>query len=103
MVARFATDFWQKHWPGTKRPQVYYDPRSVRKDLVGKVHAKVVVADEARALITSANLTARAWDDNIELGVLIGDPALASGVVDHFQGLIDLGHLRALPGSERDQ
>ena len=101
VAARFARDFWQ-HWPGKRRPRVYYDPRSVRRDLKGKVHAKVVVADETRALITSANLTARAWDDNIELGVLVRDPSLASGVLNHFQELIRLGHLRALPGSERD-
>lgn len=100
VVARFARGFWQR-WPSKRRPRVYYDPRSVKRDLKGKVHANVVVADETRSLVTSANLTARAWDDNIELGLLVRGPSLAGGVVSHFQQLIRLGDLRALPGSNR--
>lgn len=41
---------------------------------------------------------ARAWDDNIELGLLVRDPSLEGGVVSHFQQLIRLGDLRAPAG-----
>lgn len=41
-----------------------------------KLHAKVVVADRADALVTSANLTSYAMDRNIEFGIrVIGEPA----------------------------
>lgn len=37
----------------------------------GAVHAKVAVCDKEKALITSANLTAKAMNQNMEAGVLI--------------------------------
>jgi len=41
-----------------------------------KLHAKVLVADRADALVTSANLTMHALDRNMEMGVrIIGNPA----------------------------
>lgn len=41
-----------------------------------KLHAKVLVADERDALVTSANLTWYAMDRNIEMGVrIVGQPA----------------------------
>ena len=104
VVGRFADRFW-KRWPGKKRPSVYYDPRPAGRDR-GQLHAKVVVADDERVFITSANLTRAAWDANIELGVLLRDRALADSVVAHFQSLIDRKHLVLLPGSQpeaRDQ
>ena len=97
VVARFADRFWKKEWPGQNRPLVYYDRRSVNKQLVGKLHAKVVVADEEHVFITSANLTRRAWDDNVELGILVRDADLAGSVIAHVQGLIDARVLWKLP------
>ena len=61
------------------------------------LHAKAVVADEERLFITSANFTAAAQDDNIELGLHVRNRPLALGVVRHLQGLIDRGMLNALP------
>ena len=94
----FTDRFWGTDWPGSSRPAVYYDPRSL--DPAGKtgvLHAKAVVVDEEAASITSANLTASAFDQNIELGVLLHRPSLALAVVRHFQGLIDSRSLEALP------
>lgn len=96
-MREFSDRFW-KRWPGTKRPCVYYDPRPARRDR-GRLHAKLVVADDERVFITSANLTLAAWDANIELGVLLEDRAAAGLVVDHLQNLIDRRHLVRLPGS----
>jgi len=48
--------------------------------------------------ITSANLTAAAFDRNIEAGLLVRDRALAASVTSHFRVLIERGLLSALPG-----
>lgn len=69
LVRRFADSFWGADWPGSSRPSVYYDPRSLEQDgPEGVLHAKAVVADAESVFVTSANLTDAALDRNIELG-----------------------------------
>ena len=98
LVRRFADGFWGMDWPGSARPMVYYDARSlVLGGPAAVLHAKAVVADGEAVFVTSANLTDSAWDENIELGVLAHDHALATSVAAHFQGLIDGEILRPLP------
>ena len=98
LVRRFADDFWRTDWPGSSRPAIYYDPRSLETDRPASVlHAKAVVSDEEAVFITSANLTEAGFDRNIELGVLIRDRTLAIGVKSHFQVLIEEGLLKPLP------
>jgi phosphatidylserine/phosphatidylglycerophosphate/cardiolipin synthase-like enzyme len=98
LVRRFADRFWGTDWPGTKRPAVFYDPRSLEPERPsGVLHAKAVVADHRSVFVTSANLTEAAFDRNIELGLLVKDPALAASMEAHFQGLIDVGLLSPLP------
>ena len=100
LVRRFADEFWHREWPGAVRPKVYYDPRSVEMSgPEGVLHAKAVVADEESVFITSANLTAAAWDRNIEMGLLVRDRALAATTVIHFRTLIEKDLLRRLPGT----
>ena len=98
LVRRFADSFWNADWPGSSRPSVYYDPRSLDQDgPEGVLHAKAVVVDAESVFVTSANLTDAALDRNIELGVLVRDRALAASVTSHFGGLIDAGLLLPLP------
>lgn len=97
VVRRFTGQFWERDWPGSIRPSVFYDPRSVDPEVRGVLHAKAVVADEERVFVTSANFTAAALDDNIELGLLVRHRPLALSVVKHLQGLIDRRLLRVLP------
>lgn len=97
LVRRFADQFWEKDWPGEVRPAVFYDPRSVDPEVRGVLHAKAVVADDESVFVTSANFTAAALDENIELGLLMRYRPLALSVVRHLQGLIDRGMLRGLP------
>ena len=100
LVRRFTDQFWGTDWPGSTKPAVYYDPRSL--DLSGPaavLHAKAVVVDDEAVFITSANLTAAALDHNIELGVLIRHRVLATSVANHFQALIDTHLLSPLPTS----
>jgi phosphatidylserine/phosphatidylglycerophosphate/cardiolipin synthase-like enzyme len=96
LVTQFAHRFWSKDWPGTTKPAVYYDPRSLEPaGPEGVLHAKAIVVDERAALVTSANLTEAAFDRNIEVGVLTRDQLLAASLVRHFRVLIDTGHLKA--------
>ena len=98
LVRRFADRFWGTDWPGSSRPRVYYDPRSVEPEgPAGVLHAKAVVADDEAVFVTSANLTEAALDRNIEIGLLVRDRALAASVSSHFRGLIDRGLLHPLP------
>jgi hypothetical protein len=98
LVRKFADRFWKADWPGSSRPDVYFDPRALDQDGPGGVlHAKAVIADDEAVFITSANLTEAALDRNIELGVLIRDRALALTIGGYFRGLIDHNLLRPLP------
>ena len=98
LVRAFADRFWTTDWPGTTRPNVYYDPRSLEtKGPGGVLHAKVVIADNEAVFITSANITDAALDRNIELGLLTKDRTLAATIATHFQTLIDQQHLKPLP------
>jgi len=98
LVGRFADQFWGTDWPGSSRPEVFFDPRSLELDAPGGVlHAKAVVADDEAVFVTSANLTEAALDRNIEIGLLVRDHALALSVTSHFRGLIERGRLSPLP------
>lgn len=98
VVRRFTERFWKLDWPGTRRPRVFFDPRSLDPDRPsGVLHAKAVVADEETVFVTSANLTEAAFDRNIEMGILIRDRTLAASVCSHFRALIDREMLRAMP------
>ena len=98
IAIRLATEF-KKSWPGTRRPDGYYDPRSVDTgDAPGAVlHAKAVVHDNEQVFVTSAKLTPKALERNIEAGLLVRDRTLAQALAAHFQRLIDTGLVMPLP------
>jgi phosphatidylserine/phosphatidylglycerophosphate/cardiolipin synthase-like enzyme len=88
LVARFARDFRQKHWPWSTLPELYYDPRSLETgDARASLHAKCVIVDRARALVTSANFTDAAQRKNVEVGVDIRYRPTAERLGDYFLGL----------------
>ncbi len=98
LVRNFADRFWSTDWPGTSKPKVYYDPRSLELGSpTGVLHAKALVADEEVVFVTSANFTEAALDRNIELGLLVRDRALSLSMSSHFRGLIDKQLLLPLP------
>ena len=70
-------------WPRENR-QPDFSPEA-------RLHAKCVIADRSRALITSANLTSAGINDNVELGVLIQAGPLPSKLNDHLDQLIEEG------------
>ena len=99
LVRRFADRFWTEEWPGSSRPSVFYDPRSLNpKGGAGVLHAKAVVVDDEAVFVTSANLTEAALDRNIEIGLLVRDRALATTMTRHFTTLTERSLLLPLPG-----
>jgi len=57
-------------WPsGHLRPALYYRP-DLTEDL-SSMHAKTLIVDAQRMLVTSANMTSHGLSKNIELGVLV--------------------------------
>ena len=69
-------------WPVDKRP-----PGAA-------LHAKIIVVDDRIALITSANLTSRAMETNLECGILIRGGPQPRAIRDHITGLQAHGYLR---------
>ncbi|MBX3245875.1 MAG: DISARM system phospholipase D-like protein DrmC [Myxococcales bacterium] len=59
----------------------------------GKVHAKVAVADSARAFVTSANLTGHAMERNMEAGLLLRGGLVPAALRNHLDALINTGVL----------
>ena len=98
LVARFARDFREKHWPWPALPSLYYDPRSLEKgDARASLHAKCVIVDRERALVTSANFTDAAQRRNVEAGVDIRHPPTAARLADYFVGLCRAGLFARCP------
>jgi phosphatidylserine/phosphatidylglycerophosphate/cardiolipin synthase-like enzyme len=63
-------------WPSAERPQNG-----------AAMHAKLVIVDRAIALVTSANLTHRAAEDNLEVGVLVRGGDIPARLAEHFDEL----------------
>jgi len=94
----FVGWFRRDIWPWKPLPEVYYDPRSLtaRGEGASCLHAKCVVVDDARAFVTSANLTEAAHERNIEAGVLLEDPLFARQLGRQFESLIDKRYVRRI-------
>jgi len=73
--------FWT--WPADRRPAVGASRAAL--------HAKLVAADERIALLGSANLTDKALALNLELGVIVRDPAVVRRMICHFRALMRPG------------
>lgn len=95
LVRGFAKRFVDQVWPGERLPELFYDPRSlaVGGETRACLHAKCVVADRARCLVTSANLTEAAQERNFEAGVLVEDAQMASALAKQLEGLVERGEL----------
>ena len=70
-------------WPGFRRPAG------------ASLHAKVLVVDEAAALIGSANLTGAALERNVECGLLVRGGLTPRLVAQHVDQLLLEGELRS--------
>jgi len=99
LLREFVVTFAGDLWPGTRLPELFHDPRSLsdRYDERACLHAKCVVIDDERALVTSANFTEAAHDRNIEAGVLLDDPRQAVALRKRFDALIEREVLVPVP------
>ncbi|MGW0517137.1 DISARM system phospholipase D-like protein DrmC [Crossiella sp. NPDC003009] len=84
--------FWR--WPAQNRKEL--NALTVQKSRPA-LHAKIIVADARCALLSSANLTDRAYSRNLEVGVLLRDPDLVGRLDGHFRRLIDSKTLEECP------
>lgn len=84
---RFARRFLATQWPGGRVPEVYHDPRTI-EDAAIHFHAKCVVIDDEVALVTSANTSAAAQEENIEAGVLVQDRLFSLALARQFDDLV---------------
>jgi phosphatidylserine/phosphatidylglycerophosphate/cardiolipin synthase-like enzyme len=100
LLRQFAEIFRHQIWPGKRLPEVFHDPRAVEMtaDLNACLHAKCVVVDEERLLITSANFTEAAHERNIEAGILMTDRVIAKAIRSQFEMLCTRGALVRVPG-----
>jgi hypothetical protein len=99
LLREFTADF-AAQWPWPKRPELYYDPRTVLRDKAERAtwHAKCVLVDDDLAFVTSANFTEWAQQRNVEVGVLLRNRHFAGQLVQQFDGLIQSKQVRRLPG-----
>ncbi|MEX1361537.1 MAG: DISARM system phospholipase D-like protein DrmC, partial [Nannocystaceae bacterium] len=96
LLQEFAARF-RELWPQEPRPAVFYDPRALSTEHGPRacLHAKCVVVDGARALVTSANFTEAAHERNVEAGVLVSDAGFVQALRERLDGLVRDGAVRA--------
>lgn len=79
------------------RCEIYVWPRALRPSddggRPGLLHAKCAVADDEMLFVGSANLTAAAFERNLELGVIVHASRVAKAVSDQLAWLISHGTL----------
>ena len=100
ILARFAQRFKTREWPGSRLPQIFYDPRSLVMESKQRssLHAKCITIDQQIAFVTSANFTQAAQGRNIEVGLLLRSPRVAAQITRHFEALTESRHLLPVPG-----
>jgi phosphatidylserine/phosphatidylglycerophosphate/cardiolipin synthase-like enzyme len=87
--ARPGVRFWE--WPEARRGTAGGSRPAL--------HAKLIAADETVVLLGSANLTDRALEHNLEVGVVLREPPIVRAIVRHFHALMrpSTGALKPLP------
>jgi len=99
-VLREFSDVLKGQWPGGRRPEVFYDPRTLSSDPTVRAswHAKCVLVDDQIAFVTSANFTDWAQQRNVEAGVLVRNPHFTAQLRAQFDVLAGARSVRRLPG-----
>ena len=99
LLRQFAETFRHHVWPGQRLPEVFHDPRTMRltAETNACLHAKCVVVDEERFLVTSANFTEAAHLRNIEIGVTMTDKTIAKSIRSQFEMLLAQNILQRVP------
>jgi phosphatidylserine/phosphatidylglycerophosphate/cardiolipin synthase-like enzyme len=79
---------------------VLYDQRALSSSPGPRacLHAKCLIVDDERALVTSANFTEAAMDRNIEAGVMVEDAGFASRLRAQFDALERSEYIKSVSG-----
>jgi hypothetical protein len=87
-------------WPGARRPEVFYDPRTLSTDEAVRAswHAKCVVIDDEVSFLTSANFTEWAQQRNVEAGVVVRSTHFARQLRAQFDALVNSKAVHRIPG-----
>lgn len=98
ILLKFKTDFKKRQWPGLKLPEIYYDPRTLDliEPLKSSMHAKCILVDACKTLVTSANFTQAAHHRNIEVGILIDSKNYAINLKSQFFNLVESGFFKQI-------
>jgi len=98
IIDEFAHRFVKSQWPGTRFPEIFFDRRSLSADRKTRavLHAKTIVIDHRKAILTSANPTPAAYLRNIELGVVLTGGEIPHEIESYFRKLIVDGRLEQL-------
>jgi phosphatidylserine/phosphatidylglycerophosphate/cardiolipin synthase-like enzyme len=102
VVRRFGDRFRQHDWPPDRPyPKLFYFPASLEERSAERaaMHAKVIIVDNARVFISSANFTEAAQERNIEVGLVIRSRTLADQLTKYFASMVDEGTLRTVVDS----
>jgi hypothetical protein len=84
--------FRELYWPYEgKTPDLFHDPRTADRRVFASLHAKCLIVDDERVLITSANFTGRGQERNIEVGALIHDRGYAGALEHQWNNLVESG------------
>lgn len=89
---RFLEHIWPDRLPA---PELLYAPGGIGRSM----HAKTVVVDRARWLVTSANFTSRGQERNVELGALIEDRGAAERAALWFEEAVGAGAFVEVPAA----
>ncbi len=100
IVREFADDFRRTQWSGRRYPRVLYDQRALSSSPGPRacLHAKCLIVDDERALVTSANFTEAAMDRNIEAGLLVDDAGFAGRLRAQFDALERSEYIKSVSG-----
>lgn len=89
----FIDKFFRQVWTfGLPKPEVFYDPRTAAPGPPwASLHAKCIIVDDERTLVTSANFTDRGQSRNIEAGVVIEDKVFSEELAGQWRQLVSEG------------
>lgn len=82
-----------KNWNKKYLPELF----EVDKKQVKTLHAKIIIVDDSEVLITSANLTINAMEENIEAGIWSNDKNLIEDCTKIFQNFIERKIITEVP------
>jgi hypothetical protein len=80
----------KQNWNNRTKPKIYQLNRKLYpKGKLNKLHSKVIIIDDKEILITSANLTFTAMNENIETGVWTKDKKIIRACIEIFEKFIE--------------